>query len=747
MTTGIIYVQQQPPSAFSNSSTSSLPQKPVDKSFLRRFFNRTKSRSATTTDISVPSSPMTLNSSDAQLLSNPKIFTMTPSPHTHPLLTKPSARDEFRPRGPLVTYSQITGSTRSDGFANARKMAALALANGDVLDSRLGTACSDGDLYSRNLREREDAAQAAAVEGKYVQEWGFFIKCYGEGRFNVSNPPDPPPRRPGFNHLMAPAPPNESERLKAIKACNISLCTSADDKCHRLVLLAKKVFQTRMAGISFIDDRVEAFKAEHAFNQSFVDRVDSIGAHVLLSNEPMVILDTATDWRLKGNPLVRGEPHLRFYAGAPIVTNDGFAIGTFAVFDTQPRECFPAASRRKLMDFARLAMTEIELAMEERDMAKRQPPTKYAGHSKSAGKASDSFSSRSAKFRAKLMKGFEDDVPKVPSVPSAPKKSKPTLLSRSLRKRHFPLPPIQTAVFDGNLVPTDSSKESGRTSRTSTAVADIPTPPHTSSRPFSVSTASSIFLPTSPPPNSSSASQPSSTNSTPASRPSSPAEEDTLPEMPSCGRPLPRYRQRKPPAILTTGTGDVLYPIPLTPGSINSMAEAAFATSIIARSLNYDLVYLLRVSPFRQPELPISPYETRCPQDNVFTKVLVAHGLPNPPPIFDAGLHLRALRSVGGLIYQNPADSSEDDDVGFQLGILLPLLRDGVSTDEGYASGSPFNGPSQGSELCTGGIVLAAFTRRDDGYVSEPFTAAEVRFLREFGEAMKDILLRADNSI
>jgi hypothetical protein len=55
---------------------------------------------------------------------------------------------------------------------------------------------------------------AAATDRRYVQEWGFFIKCYSEGRFNLSNPPDPPPRRPEFNHLIAPLPPNERQRLK-----------------------------------------------------------------------------------------------------------------------------------------------------------------------------------------------------------------------------------------------------------------------------------------------------------------------------------------------------------------------------------------------------------------------------------------------------------------------------------------------------------------------------------------------------
>ena len=112
-----------------------------------------------------------------------------------------------------------------------------------------------------------------------------------------------------------------------------------------------------MACISLVDEHLEVVKAEHSFGRKYINRGDSIAAHVLLSSEPMVILDTVKDWRLRGNPLTQDTPHLRFYAGAPIVTFEGRTIGVFAVFDTQPRSAFPA--KRNLMDFARLAMTEL----------------------------------------------------------------------------------------------------------------------------------------------------------------------------------------------------------------------------------------------------------------------------------------------------------------------------------------------------------------------------------------------------
>lgn len=83
-------------------------------------------------------------------------------------------------------------------------------------------------MHSR--RVRPVAAATAAVEaqmmavggeGRFVQEWGFFLKCYAEGRFNMSNPPDPPPRRGGWGYLTAPVPAGEKERLEV---CYFFVC-------------------------------------------------------------------------------------------------------------------------------------------------------------------------------------------------------------------------------------------------------------------------------------------------------------------------------------------------------------------------------------------------------------------------------------------------------------------------------------------------------------------------------------------
>lgn len=221
-----------PRSAFSNSSNGSLTvvtaaaARPSDRSFLKRLFNRSKTRSpARATNASnVSASYSTVDLSEKYSRhhhhqqgawgDDGRMFALPPSPHTHPLLSKPYARDELRPRSSLLSY-HLDGD---DGLAGRKLARGGRCVNGrGVVLEGGGGAGGGGDVRARSIREREWVARAAAVEGRYVQEWGFFIKCYAEGRFNVSNPPDPPPRRPGFDHLAAPLPPNERERLEVNK--------------------------------------------------------------------------------------------------------------------------------------------------------------------------------------------------------------------------------------------------------------------------------------------------------------------------------------------------------------------------------------------------------------------------------------------------------------------------------------------------------------------------------------------------
>jgi hypothetical protein len=94
-----------------------------------------------------------------------------------------------------------------------------------------------------------------------------------------------------------------------------------------------------------------------------LNRAHSVCAHTILQrdDEPMVILDTHQDWRFAKNPLVLGAPHIRFYAGAPLRTQDGFNVGSLTVIDDAPREDFTPRQRHTLKEFAAIAMREMEL--------------------------------------------------------------------------------------------------------------------------------------------------------------------------------------------------------------------------------------------------------------------------------------------------------------------------------------------------------------------------------------------------
>ena len=79
------------------------------------------------------------------------------------------------------------------------------------------------------------------------------------------------------------------------------------------------------------------------------------------SSEPMVILDAHKDWRFQNHPFVLGAPHIRFYAGAPLRTAEGYNVGSICIIDTHPRAEFPPRSRMALKEFAGVVVREMEL--------------------------------------------------------------------------------------------------------------------------------------------------------------------------------------------------------------------------------------------------------------------------------------------------------------------------------------------------------------------------------------------------
>ncbi|KAF5326874.1 hypothetical protein D9619_004376 [Psilocybe cf. subviscida] len=165
-----------------------------------------------------------------------------------------------------------------------------------------------------------------------------------------------------LGYLAPPNPPEELDRRRALNKFNI-WNTGADINFDRIAHLAKLVFSTKGVIISLIDGNDQWCKSQWGLSTNGSPREHSFCGHAILQrgDEPMIILDAQNDWRFKNNPMVTGAPNIRFYAGAPLRTTEGFNIGALAVIDDNPREEFTPRQRHTLKEFAAIAMREMEL--------------------------------------------------------------------------------------------------------------------------------------------------------------------------------------------------------------------------------------------------------------------------------------------------------------------------------------------------------------------------------------------------
>ena len=138
--------------------------------------------------------------------------------------------------------------------------------------------------------------------------------------------------------MRAALPGNETERLQALHDYDI-LDTDAEESFDAIARLAAYIAGVPTALISFIDRDRQWFKSRVNFDAHETDRDVSFCAHaILMPDRPMVVRDATKDARFADNPGVLGDPHVRFYFGAPLVTGNGHALGTLCVVDQEPRE-------------------------------------------------------------------------------------------------------------------------------------------------------------------------------------------------------------------------------------------------------------------------------------------------------------------------------------------------------------------------------------------------------------------------
>lgn len=159
--------------------------------------------------------------------------------------------------------------------------------------------------------------------------------------------------------LIPPIPNNESARLQALYQLNV-LDTNPEACYDRLTRLTKHLFDVPIVVISLIDRDRQWFKSKQGLDVCETGRDVSFCGHTILSQDIFEITDALLDARFADNPLVVGDPKIRFYAGAPLITQTGFAVGTLCIIDTKPRK-LTTDERQALRDMADEVLSVLEL--------------------------------------------------------------------------------------------------------------------------------------------------------------------------------------------------------------------------------------------------------------------------------------------------------------------------------------------------------------------------------------------------
>jgi GAF domain-containing protein len=157
------------------------------------------------------------------------------------------------------------------------------------------------------------------------------------------------------------APSKEAARVAALNRYAI-LDSEPEESFDDLVTLAAHICQTPMAMLSLVDDHRQWFKSKYGVEIKETPKEVSVCAHAIQQGNLFIVPDLTKDERFRDNPLVTGDAHLRFYAGAPLVNEDGFALGTLCVLDKEPRELNPE-QKEAINALGRLALRQMELRM------------------------------------------------------------------------------------------------------------------------------------------------------------------------------------------------------------------------------------------------------------------------------------------------------------------------------------------------------------------------------------------------
>lgn len=159
-------------------------------------------------------------------------------------------------------------------------------------------------------------------------------------------------------------PDNEVERLRSLSATGL-LDSGPEERFDRLTRIARHSFGVKVALVTLVDRDRQWFKSRQGLELEQTSRDVSFCGHAILRDDVFVVENALTDSRFADNPLVAGAPGIRFYAGAPLLSPDGFPLGTLCVIDDVSRS-FSARDRKTLRDLADCVETEIGASQSRR---------------------------------------------------------------------------------------------------------------------------------------------------------------------------------------------------------------------------------------------------------------------------------------------------------------------------------------------------------------------------------------------
>jgi len=165
---------------------------------------------------------------------------------------------------------------------------------------------------------------------------------------------------------------SEKKRLKVLWQYDV-LDTIPEALFDDLTELAAGICEAPIALISLVDEKRQWFKSKFGITVNETSRDVSFCAHAIQQPDLFIVPDATQDVRFASNPLVTSDPKIRFYAGAPLTTPDGYALGTLCVIDKVPRE-LRSEQKQALRILARHVVSQLELRRRSKEIQNTRTP-------------------------------------------------------------------------------------------------------------------------------------------------------------------------------------------------------------------------------------------------------------------------------------------------------------------------------------------------------------------------------------